>query len=175
MKNLLMRGIILAFLMVIFGCAKSSPTGFKANSEPDGFGNIKWGAGFSEVKSDMQESRSINEPTNPSVKIKIYYTRRGDSLKLGEAQLEKIEYVFWKEKFLEARIAANGPENFDLLKKWLLEKYGPVEKSHGAYSWDGTTTQLSLTYDEAAKTALVVFASTQLASQDLKALMDSDK
>ena len=47
---------------------------------------------------------------------------------MGEAQLDKIEYGFWKGKFAEVQITAIGPENFDHLKKFLFEKYGTVNK-----------------------------------------------
>jgi hypothetical protein len=70
--------VILLFLVGIFGCAQKSTSGFKPNSEPDGFAGIKWGTSFSEVKSDMVESRSISDPAEPNVKIKIYYTQKGD-------------------------------------------------------------------------------------------------
>jgi hypothetical protein len=43
---------------------------------------------------------------------------------LGEAQLDKIEYVFWRGKFAEARISAIGPENFDRLKKFCSKNMG---------------------------------------------------
>jgi hypothetical protein len=70
--------ILLPFVLGIFGCAQKSTSGFKPNSEPDGFAAIKWGTPFVEVKSDMEEARSISDPAEPNVKIKIYYTKKGD-------------------------------------------------------------------------------------------------
>jgi hypothetical protein len=90
----------------------------------------------------MVETRSVSDPAEPNVKIKIYYIKKGDHLKLGETQLDKMEYVFWRGKFAEARISATGPENFDRLKTFLFEKYGTVNKSQGAYFWDGSVTQI---------------------------------
>jgi hypothetical protein len=107
--------ILLAFVAGIFACTQKSAPGFKPNSEPDGFAGIKWATEFSEVKSDMVESSSISNPTEPDVKIKIFYTKKGDPLRMGEAHLDKIEYGFWKGKFAEVRITASGSENFDLL------------------------------------------------------------
>ena len=167
--------VILSFVVGFLGCAQKSTSGFKPNSEPDGFAGIKWGAPFSEVKSDMVESRSISDPAEPNVKIKIHYTQKGDPLKMGEAQLDKIEYVFWRGKFAEARINATGPENFDRLKTFLLEKYGTVNQSQGAYFWDGSVTQIFLKYDGSAKPFLLTIASTSMASQEVKDLFDKDK
>ena len=175
MKNFKSWSVILVFVVEIFGCTQKSTSGFKPNSEPDGFAGIKWEAEFSEVKSDMVESRNVSEPTTPDVKIKIYYTKKGDDLKMGEAQLDKIEYVFWRGKFAEARINATGPENFDRLKKFLFEKYGTVTKFQGAYSWEGSVTRIALRYDEPTKPCLLTIASTKLASQEVKEIFEKDK
>jgi hypothetical protein len=173
--NLRRWSILLALLLGIFGCSQKSTSGFQPRSEPDGFAGIKWSTPFSEIKSDMVELKSISDPAEPDVKIKIYYTRKVDNWKMGEAQLDKIEYVFWRGKFAEARITAMGPENFNALRKFLFEKYGPVDKFQGAYSWDGTVTQIALRYDEPAKTALLLIASTNLSSQEVKEIFDKDK
>jgi len=175
MRNLGKWTVILSLVVGILGCGQKSTSGFKPNSDPDGFDGIKWGTLFSEIKSDMAESRSISDPAEPNVKIKIYYTQRGDPLTLGDAQLDKIEYVFWRGKFAEARINASGPENFDRLKKFLFEKYGTVNKSQGAYFWDGSVTQIFLKYDGSAKPFLLTIASTTITSQEVKDLFDKDK
>ena len=176
MRNLLRWSIILVFMVGVFGCTQKSTTGFKPNSEPDGFAGIKWSTEFSEVKSDMMESRNTSNPTEPDVKIKIYYTKKGDNLKMGEAQLDKMEYGFWKGKFAEVYITAAGPENFNQLKKFLFEKYGTVDKPvQGVYFWNGSVTRIALRYDESAKTCLLTIGSTELASQEVKDIFDKDK
>jgi hypothetical protein len=175
MRNLQRWTVILVFVVGIFGCTQKSTSGFKSNSEPDGFAGIKWGTEFSEVKSDMVELGSISDPAEPNVKIKIYYTKKGDNLKMGEAQIDKIEYVFWREKFAEVRINATGPENFDRLKKFLFEKYGTVNKFQGAYSWEGSITRIALRYDEPTKLCLLTIGSTKLASQEVKDIFEKDR
>jgi hypothetical protein len=175
MRNFQRWSTILAILVAIFGCTQKSTSGFKPNSEPDGFAGIKWGAEFSEVKSDMVELRSTNDPAEPNVKIKIYYTKKGDDLKMGEAQLDKMEYVFWRGKFAEVRINTTGPENFDRLEKFLFEKYGTVNKFQGAYSWEGSITRIALRYDEPTKPCLLTIGSTKLASQEVKEIFEKDK
>ncbi len=176
MKKLQRWSVILAFVVGIIGCTQKSPPGFKPNSEPDGFGGIKWGTEFSEVKTDMVEVRSLSDPAKPDEKITIYYIKKGDNLKMGEAQLDKIEYVFWRGKFAEVRITATGPETFNHLKKSLFEKYGTVDKPfQGAYSWDGSVTRIALRYDNPTKTSLLTIASTKIASQEVKEIFDKDK
>jgi len=176
MRKLRRWSVILVFVTGIFGCTRNSPPGFKPNSEPDGFSGIKWGTEFSEVKSDMVELRSISDPAKPDEKITIYYTRRGDELRMGEAQLDRIEYVFWKGKFAEARITATGPGNSDHLKKFLFERYGTLDRPfQGAYSWDGSVTQIALRYDDRTQTSLLRIASTKIASQEVKEIFEKDK
>jgi hypothetical protein len=168
MKNLYRWVVIFVFLVGIFGCTQKSTSPFKPNSEPDGFAGIKWSTEFSEVKSDMMESRSTSNPTEPDVKIKIYYTKKSDNLKMGEAQLDKMEYGFWKGKFAEAHITAAGPENFNQLKKFLFEKYGTVDKStQGLYSWNGPVTRIALRYDEPTKTSVLTISSTKITFQEI--------
>jgi len=176
MKRLRKLCILLAFVVMTFGCTQSSPPGFKPDSEPDGFAGIKWGAEFSEVKSAMVEMRSISDPAKPDEKVTIYYTKKGDNFRIGEARLDKIEYVFWKGRFAEVHITATGPENWDHLKKSLFEKYGSVDKpSQGADCWDGSLTRIALRYDKPSKTSLLTVASTKIASQELKEMFDKDK
>lgn len=175
MRNLQPWSLILTFLIGIFGCARQSASGFKPNSEPEGFAGIKWATAFSEVGSDMVESRSITNPAEPNVKIKIYYTKKADNLRIGEAEIGKIEYVFYRGKFAEAQIAATGPENFDRLKKFLFEKYGSQDRpSQGVYSWNGTVTQIALRYNEPTQTSSLTIASTRLINQELRELVDSE-
>ncbi len=166
---------IFTFMVVIFGCGQGSISPYKANSEPDGFGGMMWGTQFSVVKSDMVELRSTNDPSEPGVKIKIYYTKKGDNLKMGTVSLDRVEYVFWRGEFAEVRISSRGSENFDSLKQFLFEKYGTVSKFQGAYSWEGSVTRISLRYDEPTKTSLLSVASTKIASQEVKEIFDKDK
>ena len=174
MKNLRKWSVLLAFVIGIFGCMQKS-TSFKTNSEPNGFASLKWGASFPEVKSDMVESRSDGGPNAPDVKTTIYYTKKGDNLRMGEAQLDKIEYGFWKGKFAKVQIDASGLQNFDYLKRVLFEKYGAVDKSvQGAYAWDGSLTQIVLRYDEATKTSSLTILSTKLSNQELQEMVDND-
>jgi hypothetical protein len=168
MRNLQKWSVILAFVMGIFGCTQKSTSPFKPNSEPDGFAGIKWGTEFSEVKSEMVELRSIVNPTEPDVKIKIYYTRKGDNLKMGEAQIDKMEYGFFKGKFAEVQITVVGPDNFNHLKKFLFEKYGTVDKPvQGLYPWNGSVTRIALRYDEPTKTSSLTISSTKITFQEI--------
>jgi hypothetical protein len=61
------------------------------------------------------------------------------------------------------------------LKKFLFEKYGTVNKSQGAYFWDGSVTQIFLKYDDLPKPFLLTIVSTKISSQEVKDIFDKDK
>lgn len=167
-------GVILAFVVGVFGCTQES-TSFKSSSEPDGFAGIKWGSEFSEVNSDMVESRGDSSSAEADEKIKVYYAKKGDILRIGEAELDKIEYGFLRGKFAEVRISATGFENFEHLKKVLFEKYGTVDKPiRGVYAWNGSVAQMFLRYEEATKTSSLTIASVKMTSQAIRELVDKD-
>ena len=168
MRNLQKWSIILVIVVGIFSCTQKSTSGFKPDSEPDGFAGIKWGTEFSQVNSDMVELRSVINPTEPDVKIKIYYTKKGDNLKMGEAPIDRIEYGFFRGKFAEVQITATGPENFNHLKKVLFEKYGTVDKPvQGLCPWNGPVTRIALRYDEPTKTSLLTITSTTITFKEI--------
>jgi hypothetical protein len=175
MKNLVKLTAILILAAGIYGCTQKSTSSFKPGSEPDGYAGIKWETKFSDVKSDLVESRSTVDLSEPTIKIKIIYTRKSDLLKLGAASLEKIEYVFWKGIFAEARIYTTATENFDSLKKYLFEKYGAVEIHQGAYRWDGAISKVLLKYDASDKSTLLTIFSSSIASREVKDLLERDK
>jgi len=70
------------------------PGNFKPGSEPDGFRGIRWGTPISLLDQMVQvwEEGDLR-----------YYEREGDVLEIGGAKLHKIIYVFWNDRFLEAR------------------------------------------------------------------------
>ena len=52
------------------------------------------------------------------------YLKRGDKLRIERAEVERIEYGFWKGKFCEVTITTNGFKNWASLKKDVLSKFG---------------------------------------------------
>jgi hypothetical protein len=61
------------------------------------------------------------------------------------------------------------------LKTFLFEKFGTVNKSQGAFFWDGSVTQIYLKYDGSAKPLLLTISSTTMTSREVKDLFDKDK
>jgi hypothetical protein len=101
-------------------------------AEPDGFRGIKWGTNFKSL-TNMDYIR-----TQDSSGI-MYYARGGDELKKGGAILNKIEYGFINDKFVDVAIEATGKSNCKALKDQSIEEFGnPAEEFHGKmFKWIG--------------------------------------
>ena len=125
-----MQAKSLLFLMALLGLSLMHP--LEARAESDGFRGIKWGAGFKTV-ANMNYVRS-NDANGT-----MYYSRSSDALKHGGAIVNKIEYGFLNDKFVDVAIEATGAANCKSLKDSSLEEFGlPTEELHGKlFKWQG--------------------------------------
>jgi hypothetical protein len=116
---------ILAILFSIFllGCFASTRSS-KLRADLDGFRDIKWGTEISALK-DMEKV----EPDRSSPPDLVWYTRNGDLLAIGRAEVRNIFYSFWMGTFEGVWIGFEGDENFETLKKELFERFGKVLES----------------------------------------------
>jgi hypothetical protein len=155
--------LAIVFSIFLIGCFASTRSS-KSPSDPDGFRGIKWGTEISTLR-DMEKA----EQDKSSKSDLVWYTRKGDTLAIGQAKLENISYSFWMGKFYSVWIDFAGGENFEVLKKELIERFGkvheseePVEKiqkearreppaikrPEGFYAWWGRNTEMVLSYSK---------------------------
>ena len=121
---------------------------FKPESEPDGFRGIKWGTDISSLEGDMKYQYDV--PKLDWLREIKTYTRTGDELRLGLAELRQIEYQFIGGYFFAVLAEAKDSQNWNLLKEAVSEKYGegfPVYINKDQYCWKGTNTEVLLEYD----------------------------
>jgi hypothetical protein len=122
---------------------------FKPGSEPDGFRGIKWGTDISTLKDmDFKTKKGL---------ITIY-TRKGDVLQVGTAQLKYINYIFWDGKLSSIMLETQGEDNYNRLKESTFEKFGKGRyyKSDDYpddidFMWNGKLTRMGLTYTQKSK------------------------
>jgi hypothetical protein len=156
---------ILAILFTIFliGCFASARSS-KPRSDPYAFRGIKWGTEISTLK-DLEKV----EQDKSSGSDLVWYTRKGDTLAIGEAKLENIFYSFWMGNFEGVWIDFKGEGNFEALKKELFEQFGkglesegsmrkmgkmagrersPTERAGTFYAWWGKNTEMWLSYSK---------------------------
>ncbi len=101
----------LTFVFCIFfvGCLASKQYS-KPRSEIDGFRGIKWGTEITILK-DMEKA----EQDKSSKSDLVWYTRKGNTLAIGEAKIKNIYYSFWMGNFESVWIDFEGDENFKTL------------------------------------------------------------
>ena len=119
---------------------------------PNGFRGIAWGTPLSKLTGMVV--------ADDSGQVK-YYRRTGDPLSLGEAELKRVSYGFYRDKFYSVLIEFEGKANFEKTRTHLLATYGEATRIGSAgtsYMWgtaDGAS--ISLKYSETPQQGYVFF------------------
>jgi len=133
---------------------------FAFQNEPDGFRGIKWGTKI-ETLSDMI---SPIEQENF-----VTYTRANDKMKMGNATLQTINYVFWKGQFSGVVIICEGSSNWYILRAEVFTKFGRRDqynkdnKEIEEYKWGimiAGKTCIILNYNKSSKKTKLNFYSS---------------
>lgn len=114
---------IVTFLCILISISSFMATaGFADDTDPDGFRGIRWGASINDIPGMMpcrpcklwrqelgRQGLWGNGPNFPQ-EIKTYL-RIGDRMTIGQIPLNRIEYVFWRGRFIGVAILYN--ESYD--------------------------------------------------------------
>ncbi len=174
------RILVILFSIFLTGCI-ASPRPSKPSSDPDGFRGVKWETSISTLK-DMEKFEQDKSASSDLV----LYKRKGDPLKIGNAKLKNIFYLFWMENFYSVWIDFEGDENYEILKKELFQRLGEapgsdefakethkrpdgkpseIREAEGFYAWWGRTTEVVLTYSKERHNGNLSVKSTKLAEE----------
>jgi len=110
-------------------------------SEPDGFNGIKWGTEIGVLKG----MTNIEKKGIPK-EIRVF-KRDNDIKSFGGAEIDSIDYEFFKDRFVSVTLKVKDLRNFIILKKFLFKKYGRGEemvKGLERFFWDGDKTIMVL-------------------------------
>ena len=140
-------------LMILFmvGVLLIPSIAFTFQNEPDGFRGIKWGTNL----SDLPDMRLCGDTMNGG-NIKTC-TRRGDKMKIGDAKLTIIIYMFHKDRFSSVDILFKSAFNFEAIKETLFSVYGEGKQDNQfveEYRWNGVDVRILLN-----KTGLIGYVS----------------
>ncbi len=105
--------------------------------------DIEWGANISDLP-DMVLMKVVGDG-------KEVYTREGEKMKIGDADIERVTYGFHKERLYEVKVHFRSFFNFVKLKEILFKLYGPgLQPSRflESYHWYRKETSVVLTYTE---------------------------
>ena len=125
---------------------------FAFQNEPDGFRGIKWGTNISEL-TDMLVAESGKDT--------LYYVRKNDTMKIGDADIDQISYGFYKSRFFQVLVEYKGYVNFTKLKAILIGQYGKPEQPNQLmekYFWSGGTVDIFFDYSEMSKRGNIYYA-----------------
>jgi len=140
-----------AYLLLLVLVFSFSQPGWTVEA-PNGFRGITWGTPLSKLTGMVV--------ADDSGQVK-YYRRSGDPLNLGEAELKRISYGFYKGKFYSVLIEFEGKANFEKARTHLVATYGETARIGSAgtsYMWgtaDGAS--ISLKYSETPQQGYVFF------------------
>jgi len=138
-----MKRILLIVLLV--ASAIAFQTVAFAETEIDGFRGIKWGTDISKMKEFTKVG------VDPSFGGIDKYTKSGDSMSIGAASLDSIQYGCWHGKFSSVSIKTSGYSNFHALLDTSKEKFGApfqANKYIEKYFWPNSGTALMLDYNK---------------------------
>lgn len=151
------RNLFLLFLIVVLtGCftmAKKADFTRQVDFtlEMDGFSEYKWGTPVEEIGDAL-----IPEGSDERRNIE-WFTKKGDSLNIGRADLQSITYVFDAGRFVAVSIIAKGLSNYKALREELEERLGKIQPiNEGTFSWKLTHTTILFSYNKQSDLAMLV-------------------
>ena len=135
---------------------------FAFQNEPDGFRGIKWGTNIREL-TDMLVVESGKDT--------LYYARKTDNMKIGDADIGQISYGFYKNRFFVALVEYKGYVNSTKLKAILIGQYGKPEQPNQLmekYFWSGQTVDIYFDYNEMLKSGNIYYSFRPIQQEKVK-------
>jgi hypothetical protein len=138
-----------ALVLILMLVCVSQAWAFK--NEPNGFRGFIWDSPLSEHADVL-----VLKTTGNNIEV---FTRKHDKLKIGGAVLSKLYYGYYKDRFVDVAMEADGEHNVDALKAAFEAHFGPgatlwpsVEQPGLSVAhWQGKTTGIRLACDSDIK------------------------
>lgn len=113
---------------------------FALKPAPTQFRGLPWGISLEKAREQFADLTPVEKP----VPLPGTYSRPGELLKLGEADLRSVAYYFHKGALTGAGIMFEGEANFFLIKEHLIALYGPGRQVGDRYGWTWNTFSIDL-------------------------------
>jgi len=121
------------------------------NQASEGFRGINWG--------DHINTLSGIKKIGTREKIDIYVKER-ETLQIDGTRVETIEYYFYNQRLMGAHVIFEGFFNFNALKKFMFNAYGPGKKKNyflENYIWLTTSLLIELNYTTHTNSGFILF------------------
>jgi hypothetical protein len=158
---------MMLFLLAVSLIHSLPATAFQ--NEPDGFRGIKWGTNISELP-DMRLAEDTGEEK--------YYQRMNDKMQIGDSELERIVYGFYKNRFFVAIVTCRDHTNFLKLKETLFQLYGRGYSPNPAvekYYWLGNSVDVILDFKDVSLKGLIWFSYKPILEEEQRDMKNSGK
>lgn len=152
---------LLAALLLLATHAFAQSPQIKELDAKNGFRDVKFGSAPSLLTGAKLEAEQ------GAVRM---YSRPADALKIGEAQVSDIFYIYLKDRLMTVRLAAIGQANSQNMLDAFIMQYGPGyrdRKYRESYSWDGQIVDMRYDQDQAGN-SLLEMSSQALADEQLE-------
>jgi len=113
---------------------------FALKPAPTQFRGLPWGISLEKAREQFSDMTPVEKPAP----LPGTYSRAGELLKLGEADLRSVAYYFHKGVLTGAGIMFEGEANFFLIKEHLIALYGPGRQVGDRYGWTWNTFSIDL-------------------------------
>ncbi len=98
---------------------------------PVEFRGLPWGTALDRAQAQLTDLTPVTQP----VPLKGTYSRAGELLKLGEADIRSVAYYFPKGRLSGVGIVFEGEANYFLIKEHLIRQFGPGRQMGDRYGW----------------------------------------
>lgn len=135
-------GVRVGFALTVVLSAMFAIVVFAYENEPGDFRGIKWDTHIEKL-SDMEIVLDGGD-------LKAY-TKKGEKMKMGEAKLSALHYIFYKDHFYCVYIEFKGLDDFNKIKDVLFKTYGEPEGTElydKRFAWPGVSASITLEFDE---------------------------
>jgi hypothetical protein len=122
-----------------------------AKNEPADFSGIRWGSNIRDL-AGMKLLAGEGD-------LK-FCEKENDRTKIGDADVDKIIYGFYKDRFYNVMIYYRSPLNFAKIRETLSREFGkPFQPnaSEKKFFWSGEHVNLLLNFDDAANSGRVTY------------------
>lgn len=125
-------------------------------ADADGFRDIKYGT------SPINQMVKLSEDSTTNIK---QFSLSNEKLNIGQANLDKITYWYFDNKFMGVFINFSGISNFNFLKETLESKYGVPTKPNrymDNYMWFGGNTRLMINYSSIKNSGVIMLMNDEM-------------
>jgi hypothetical protein len=133
-------------------------------NEPNGFRNIPWGTPIESVQAEMAKVEGAKEGASD-----LFYKRRGDEMKIGEATLSDLAYNFYKGRFAGVLIDTKGITNEQSLIRAFSAQFGPGKQANrylNDFLWFGAVAEAYVSCKPITHDCTAFIRSTRIAAQE---------